>query len=349
MKKKLVILASIMTIMVVTIYTIYLSLNRSNKDGEENEEGNIRVVTSFYPVYVLTLNLTDQIPGLKVDSLTDFSAGCLHDYQLTTNDMRLLSNADVFIINGGGMEEYLEDVINSHPDMTVIDISQGISMLEGIEHAHNHEHGEHEEDRHDEEDGHDENHDHVHENNPHVWLDPDLYMMQIENASQGLKKYILDLGLEGSTTDNIINQLESNTRAYITKVQEIADQMNIILDTVKDMVTNRSISNKVVIFHDSFAYLANKAGLEIAYAVEIDEDTPLSAGEVAEVISVIREDNIKYLFTEKQHDGTIADRIMEETEAEIYIIDSAVTGDGTKDSYLEAMKSNINILKTAFK
>lgn len=322
MKKKLFILASVMIIIVVTLTALTYYLNIKNKTSN-TEDDDIRIVTSFYPVYVLTSNLTDQIQGLKVDSLTDFSAGCLHDYQLTTKDMKLLSGADVFIINGGGMEEYLEDVIKNYPDLTVINLSQGIEMLESMEHEG--------------------------DVNPHVWLDPQLYMVQIENGRQGLEDYIRTSFLTNEKDNKeIIDKLTTNAASYKAKVQEIADEMDQLLYKVKDMSESKNISNKVVVFHDSFAYLANKAGLEVVYTLEIHDDTPLSASEIAEVVDIIKEENIHYLFTEDQHDDTISDRIKEETEAEVYIIDSAVTGNASKDSYLEAMRKNIDTLKKAF-
>ena len=322
MKKKLFILASVMIIIVVTLTALTYYLNIKNKTSN-TEDDDIRIVTSFYPVYVLTSNLTDQIKGLKVDSLTDFSAGCLHDYQLTTKDMKLLSGADVFIINGGGMEEYLEDVIKNYPDLTVINLSQGIEMLESMEHEG--------------------------DVNPHVWLDPQLYMVQIENGRQGLEDYIRTSFLTNEKDNKeIIDKLTTNAASYKAKVQEIADEMDQLLFKVKDMSESKNISNKVVVFHDLFAYLANKAGLEVVYTLEIHDDTPLSASEIAEVVDIIKEENIHYLFTEDQHDDTISDRIKEETEAEVYIIDFAVTGNASKDSYLEAMRKNIDTLKKAF-
>ncbi|TAH65724.1 MAG: zinc ABC transporter substrate-binding protein [Anaerolineaceae bacterium] len=326
MKKKLIILVGIMAIVVITIIATISYINKSNNEALNIEESKINIVTSFYPVYVLTINLTDGISDIKVDSLTDFSAGCLHDYQLTTKDMRLLSNADVFIINGGGMEEYLAEVIDSYPHLKVIDLSKGINLLE----SEVHEGGD----------------------NPHVWLDPDLYMIQIENAREELEKYIEDTwdykkDLNKDYYKEVIDKLNSNTKAYLDDVGELADDMNQVLETVNNMVSEKNISNKVVVFHDSFAYLSNKAGLEVAYTVEVDEDTPLSASEVAEVISAIKLENIQYLFTEEQYDDTISDRIRDETEAKIYIIDSAVTGDADKDSYLKAMRKNIDTLKKA--
>ncbi|MDI9510110.1 MAG: metal ABC transporter substrate-binding protein [Bacillota bacterium] len=322
MKKKLIILASIMAVILIIVFFLASYNNKKNNESLEQAEESIRVVTSFYPTYVLTINLTDGIDDFRVDSLTDFSAGCLHDYQLTTDDMRLLSKADIFIINGGGMEEYLEDIIGNYPELTIVDLSDGISMLESDLHGGG--------------------------PNPHVWLDPDLYMVQIENARQGLEKYLLDGQDKTSYTEDIITSLKSNASIYLDKVEEMATEMTDLLATVNEMAMNRDISNKVVVFHDSFAYIASKAGLEVAYTVEIDEDTPLSAGEVAEIIRAIREEDIRYLFTEQQYDDTITDRIKEETDASVYVIDSAVTGNADKDSYLDAMVENIKTLKNAF-
>lgn len=328
MRKKLFILTGIMAAVLATVLIIVFFINRKNENTIGNQDEKIKVVTSFYPVYVLTKNLTKDIAEFEVDSLTDFSAGCLHDYQLKTSDMKLLSNADVFIINGGGMEEYLTEVIDSYPKLKVIDLSKGIDMLSSDIHEG--------------------------EKNPHVWLDPELYMLQIENAGEGLEGYILEhLNNEAlqSGQDNdkdVISKLNSNLEAYLKDVRELADDMNQILATVNDMMHGENISNKVVVFHDSFAYLSRKAGLDVAYTVEIDEDTPLSAADVAEVINVIRKDNIQYLFTEEQYDDTILDRIMDETDAKAYIIDSAVTGDADLNSYLQAMRSNIETLRNAF-
>lgn len=322
MRKKISILAGIMAIILMAIYTTTIYINRNNQESFEAEENHIRIVTSFYPTYVLTINLTDNISDLRVDSLTDFSAGCLHDYQLTTNDMRLLSNADIFIINGGGMEEYLENVIDNYPDLTIINLSKDISMLESEAH-----HG---------------------GDNPHVWLDPELYMIQIENAREALESYIGDRVDRENYNKEAIAQINSNAREYLMEIEELAGDMNLLLEIVKDMFEGRNISNKVVVFHDSFAYISRKAGLEVAYTVEVDDDHPLSAGEIAEIIDAIREEDIPYLFTEEQYDDSISDRIKEETDAKVYIIDSAVTGDASKDSYLKAMRGNIDVLKKAF-
>ena len=71
------------------------------------------VVTSFYPIYLFALNLCDGLDDVAVHNLAAPGTGCLHDYQLQTRDMKQLAQADVFLINGAGMESYLPGVTDA--------------------------------------------------------------------------------------------------------------------------------------------------------------------------------------------------------------------------------------------
>ena len=67
---------------------IYVTLN-----SDEQPEEKKYIVTSFYPMYVMTANLIDGISELQVTNLSEPKTGCLHDYQLTPADLKLLSKA----------------------------------------------------------------------------------------------------------------------------------------------------------------------------------------------------------------------------------------------------------------
>ena len=86
-------------------------------------------VTSFYPMYVFTLNVTRDVPGVRVVNMADQSVGCLHDYQLQTRDMVAIEGADALVINGGGMEAFMDKVAAQRPDLPVIEAAEGIEML----------------------------------------------------------------------------------------------------------------------------------------------------------------------------------------------------------------------------
>ena len=73
-------------------------------------------VTSFYPVWIMTLNLTRGLEDhLAVRNLAAPTVGCLHDYQLQTSDMKALSDADIFLVNGAGMEAFLPEITQAFP------------------------------------------------------------------------------------------------------------------------------------------------------------------------------------------------------------------------------------------
>ena len=118
------------------------------------------VVTSFYPVWIFALNLCDGIDGVKVRNLAAPETGCLHDYQLSAGDMRALAGADVFLINGAGMESYLAHVFEALPDLPVADASTGVKLLPS-------ETGET-------------------EYNPHIWLDAGNAVIMVNNLAEGL-------------------------------------------------------------------------------------------------------------------------------------------------------------------
>ena len=89
----------------------------------------INIVVSFYPVHIFTMNIIKGVEGVNLQSLAAPTTGCLHDYQLLSSDMQKLSSADVFVINGAGMETYIDAVIRQMPDIKLIDASEGIGLL----------------------------------------------------------------------------------------------------------------------------------------------------------------------------------------------------------------------------
>ena len=87
------------------------------------------LVTSFYPVWILTLNLTDGIEELEVVTMAEPTTGCLHDYTLQNSDMVTLSKADALLVNGAGMESFLPVVTGAYPDLPVIDATDGLPFI----------------------------------------------------------------------------------------------------------------------------------------------------------------------------------------------------------------------------
>ncbi|HHT97388.1 MAG TPA: zinc ABC transporter substrate-binding protein, partial [Clostridiales bacterium] len=137
---------------------------------------------------------------------------------------------------------------------------------------------------------------------------------------------------------DILITIENNAANYIEEVNVINDEINKL---------KQYNSKGVIIFHDSFAYIANKVGIPIIKMIELEHDTSLSSGEVANIINLIKENDIKIIFSEAQFSDNIPSKIALETDAKVFIIDSAVSGDGNIDSYLKSMGYNIKTIKEA--
>ena len=124
--------------------------------AQQSEPRPLRVMTSFYPMYAMTLNVAADVPGVKVDCLSEPFMGCLHDYQLNPKDMKRLAGADVLVVNGAGMEGYLDKVLKAFPELKVIDASRGIKLQDN--------------------------------GNAHVWVGVSGAIRQVENIAKGLAK-----------------------------------------------------------------------------------------------------------------------------------------------------------------
>ena len=80
-------------------------------------------------MYIFSLNVAKDVPNVKVIDMTKPMAGCLHDYSITTDNMKTLDGAQIFVTNGAGMESFMDKVTEQMPNLKVIDSSKGIQLI----------------------------------------------------------------------------------------------------------------------------------------------------------------------------------------------------------------------------
>lgn len=176
-KRNIIIIIAIIMILVAVI--VIGNFNRI--DDEKND--NLKIVTSFYPIYIMTLNITNGAENVEVSNMAENYVGCIHDYTLTTTDLKKFENADIFVENGYDMEQFSQKIIDSYPDVKMIDSSTKITDFV--------------------QDG--------EEVNPHFWTSIDNYILQVEAITEGLKE------LDSSNRD----LFEQNKNTYVQKLQEL--------------------------------------------------------------------------------------------------------------------------------
>lgn len=136
MKKKTAIVCAMLAgilIAAIALTMLYTGITEDKKDKTQ-----FTIVTSFYPMYVAAANVIGDVKGVTLKNLSEPQTGCLHDYQLTTEDMKLLSKADLFIVNGGGIETFLTDVASNYPKLDIIEACQNVPLLEDGEEENAH-------------------------------------------------------------------------------------------------------------------------------------------------------------------------------------------------------------------
>ena len=283
---------------------------------ESIDTSKFNIVTSFYPMYVATANIVDGVEDVELRNLTASTTGCLHDYQLTTANMVTLSTADVLIVNGGGMESFIEKAMETYEDLKIIDASEGII----------HEHEEEETEHNDEGEL---EHTHEHGENAHIWVSISMHTEQIKKIRDELVK------IDPKNAEAYIE----NANNYILKLEDLKARMHQSLDNIEN--------KKIVTFHEAFEFFAEEFALEIVAVIEREPGTYPSAGEVANIIDLVRSKEVKAIFVEPQYSRSAADTIARETGVPVYTLDPVVTGKLNKDSYIEIMNRNLEVLEEA--
>lgn len=126
------------------------------------------IAATTLPVYQFTAALCDGT-GLQVVRLVTESVSCLHDYSLNVRQVKAAQGAELVVISGAGLEDFMEDVLTGKK---IVDASAGLSLLES---CHDHDHGEGDHDGHE------------HEADAHIWLSPENAMVMARNIRDGLK------------------------------------------------------------------------------------------------------------------------------------------------------------------
>ncbi|MGE5614597.1 MAG: metal ABC transporter substrate-binding protein [Bacillota bacterium] len=161
----------------------------------------LNIVTSFYPVYIAVINVTRDVPGVEVTNMTGPQEGCLHDYALKPEDLKIIGEADVLVINGAGMEAFLDGVIKQQKNIRVIEASEGIPLLK------------------------DENG----EENPHVWVSVTNMIDYVGNIARRLSE---------ADPENA-DLYRENARVYKAKLEKLREEMHKTLGNLRsrDIVT----------------------------------------------------------------------------------------------------------------
>ena len=310
----------------------------SEKNTDEADD-MLTVVTSFYPMYIAALNIVDGVEGVRLENLSEPQTGCLHDFQLTPEDMKLLSTADVFVINGGGIELFMSDVAKAYPKLDVVEACEDVALLseDDADSDHDHDHDADAESDSDHDHDHeadaesDSAHDHDHgDENAHAWMSVPRYRTMVQTIASRLAEK------DAKHAD----EYYANAKAYDAKLAVLEEKIN----SIKSLTNGQNI----IIFHEAYAYVADDFSMNACYLLDLDEERSVSAGEIKQVIGAIKDDGVSVILAEELYGKSMGDTVSRETDVHVIYIDPLNRGEYDKDSYLYGMEHNIELIKEAF-
>lgn len=266
-------------------------------------ENHAQVAATTLPVYEFTTILCENT-DITVTRLITENVSCLHDYTLKVDQMQAIEGAQLLLINGAGLEDFMESALEKAN--SVGDASEDLALLHGQE--HDHEHG-----------------DHVHEDDPHIWLSPNNAKHMAENLCSSLCA--------------AFPQWETTFRANLTGLLSRLDD----LQSYGEEALSNLRCRELITFHDGFTYLAESFDLTILHAIEEESGAEASAAELIELIGEVRSHELPAIFTESNGSVSAANIIAAETGVKVYALDMGISG----TSYFDAMYRNINTLKEA--
>ena len=239
----------------------------------------IKVLTSFLPMYCLTAQVAGDL--VELENLLPANVGP-HDYQFAPRDLRKLSSAQIFFINGLGMEDWLAKALKtakSSTPVTVVEATAGLTKAQLITVVpHIHLPGE-------------RGHDHGTGPNPHTWLDPRLAAHAVTNILVALQK-----------ADPVnAPAYAANAAAAVKRLHQLDEEIGLALGPYH--------GSRIVTYHHAFPYFTRRYGLALVGVIEEVPNVEPSPKYLAALLKVIREKEVKAIFTEPQFSAKLADRI----------------------------------------
>lgn len=280
------------------------------------EPVRVSVVATTYPVYLFLSAVAQGVDGVEIQRLDTGSTSCLHDYTLSVSDMKKLETADVIAMNGAGLEEFMEDALKTSK-ATVIDCSQGVTLLENRSHYH---------------EGAAEDHDHGHYD-PHYWLDPRNAQIMVENLQEKLTEI-----------DSENKELYEQNRLLTLARLESCDS------AAKDCFAGAPVEiSGLITFHDGFQYFCHAYDLPLLEAIEEEAGSEASAQEIQGITQLVKTQKIPVVFTEVNGSDSTARAIQRETGCQVAQLTMMMDGpDGELDQYWNGIMENVAAVVNGF-
>lgn len=238
-----------------------------------------------------------------------------HDYEPSPRDVELLNNADMVVANGLGLEEGLDDALETarKSGVPVFSMSDHVTVLDVVDvndhssHGHDHRGAQS-----------DEAHDHEHAKDPHIWLSPATMLEALP-------------ALARAAGDALGVDLSANGDAFARELAEVDAELASLFDRLTDC--------QLVTGHNELGYFAQRYGCTVIAAILSSPSTTAeeSAGNVEFVIDVIATHGARTVFYSLGTNPAVAERVAEAANARLVEINTHYLG--ATSGYVEFIRA----------
>ncbi len=284
------------------------------------------LLCSTFPIYLFTKNITQGRENFRVSLMVDSHLGCPHDYAPTPADLEHLSQAEVLVINGLGLESFLSQALRvTKPELVVIDASGGrapsaaatgqarvvLNKEEATALAQAYGHN---------------------GPNPHLFAAPGTAAHLVRDIANGL----VAIDPEGA-------------EIYTANAARLAGEMETLAAAFQ--ATGAKLGHpKVITSHGIFDYLARELGLEIVAAMEEVDGAEPSAAHLADLVRQARRGGVRAILVEPDGPLNLARTLGAEAKLPVAILDPVSAGpmDAPLDYYQKVMLTDLDVVVKLF-
>lgn len=241
-----------------------------------------------------------------------------HTFELLPRQIEEASTADMLVFMGAGLEPWSEKLLANitAADPLLLQLSEGETLLQEMHDHHDH-------------DGH--AHGGVHAlGNPHLWLDPHFAMRAVERIQQALSRRFPAHAPE----------FRDNAARYIDSLRALDED----IARASAQWTHRAF----VADHSSWPYFAQRYTLRDAGAIESQPGREISAREMAELSTRLRNERIRALFVDVRSTARAVNLLAEESGARVVRLDP-LGGVLPSHSYMALMRANVDAMSEALR
>lgn len=266
-------------------------------------EGDLTVVASFFPLADAARHVGGD--AVEVTNLTPPGVEP-HDLELAPDDLEALQAADVVVFIGGGFQPAVEDAV-ADAEGVIVDVLQGIETAPAPP-------------------------DEAEEGltvDPHVWLDPELFALAVDEIAAGLS--MADPG--GG------DAFVGNAASYAERLSELDGEFESALSGCDQqlLVTN----------HAAFGYLAAAYGLTQEAISGLEPESEPGPDRLAELTALVEAEGVTTIFTEELVSPEVAQTLADEAGVDTAVLNTLEGAPEDGGDYVSAMRINLETLRGA--